>query len=138
MHVAEIFRHYLGWCPNLPAIRSSQRDMRGMEEETGLSRGDRPAGGINGWIGRNGQASVAITTGLCLIALTVILKNVLLVPADTLNRDIILYIIIYCGFVTVFTPVKDHACPEMPGRWPLVWCAVSVIMTLAIIGFYAL
>ncbi len=132
----EIVRRYLGWCPNAHAFPAPQRSVKAMEE-SGTS-GDSPGGGIPGWIGRHGHAAVAITASLCLIALTVVLKNVILVPAAELNRDIVLYIIIYSGFIMSFLPVKDQANPEMPGRWPLVWCAVVVIATLAIIAVYAL
>lgn len=132
------FRKYLGWCPNAPGLRPQQREMKGIEEETVVSRGAPSGGGVTGWIGRNGQAAVAITTGLCLIALAAVLKNILLVPAEILNRIMVLYISIYCGYLVSFTPVKGQACPNMPERWPLFWCAVSVLMTLAIIAVYSL
>lgn len=134
------FRKYLGWCPNAPALRSQQREMKGIDEEAVVRRGTLPAGagGVAGWIGRNGQATVAVTTGLCLIALAVVLKNILFMPAEVLNRDMVLYIILYCGYITSFTPFKGQACPDMPERWPLFWCAVSVAMTLAIIVVYAM
>jgi hypothetical protein len=132
------FRKYAGWCPNARALPASQRGMREMGDTGAGSPGDIPAGGVTGWIGRNGQTSVAITAGFCLITLTVVLKNVLLVPAEILNQDIVLYIIIYCGFFTAFTPVKDQVCPDKPERWPLFWCALIVIATLGIIVVYAL
>ncbi len=132
------FRKYAGWCPNARALPASQRGMKAGGDHGAAGHGGSAAGGITGWIGRNGQVSVAITTGLSLIALTVVLKNVLLVPADILNRDIVLYIIIYCVFFTAFAPVKGQACPDKPERWPLFWCVLSVLMTLAIIAVYSL
>jgi hypothetical protein len=133
-----LFRKYLGWCPNAPAYRPPQGGMAEIDAKTVVREGVPPAGGATGWIGRNGQAAVAITTGLCLIVLTVVLKNVLLVPPDTLNRDIVLYIILYSGYIVSFTPFRGQACPKSPERWPLSWCAMSVLMTLAIIAVYSL
>ncbi len=131
-------RKFLGWCPNAPAAIRKNHAMAGAGGEPGMYRERPPAGGITGWIGHNGHAAVAITTALCLLALAAVLKNILLVPPDTLNRDMVLYIILYGGYITSFTPVKGQACPERPERWPLFWCAVSVAMTIAIIIVYAL
>ncbi|OPY37050.1 MAG: hypothetical protein A4E35_01513 [Methanoregula sp. PtaU1.Bin051] len=133
-----ILRKYLGWCPNAQPYPASQRAGSGAIAIATGSPGDIAHGGATGWIGRNGQVAVAITTGLCLMALTAVLKNLLYVPADILNRDIILYIIIYGGFITASTPVKRQACPGQPARWPLFWCIVIVITTLAIMAVYAL
>ncbi len=47
------------------------------------------------------KAKVAVVTAACLIGLTIVLKNVSNIPADILTRDIIIYITIYGGFVTV-------------------------------------
>jgi hypothetical protein len=110
-----------------------------MIEATGSGSPDDGNGGdAAGWIGRNGQAAVAITASVCLVALTAVLKNVLIVPAAQLNQEIVLYIIIYSGFIMSFMSVKNQANPAMPGRWPLVWCAAVVIATLGIIAVYAL
>ncbi len=136
--VAENIRRHLGWCPNASTFPAQQKSRKSIGETGTVSPGDIPAGGITDWIGRHGHASVAITAGLCLFALAVVLKNVLLVPADVLNRDMVLYIILYSGFITCFLPVRDQADPRMPGRWPLVWCVVAVIITLAILAVYAL
>ncbi|MDD1716458.1 MAG: hypothetical protein LUQ01_05615 [Methanolinea sp.] len=137
VHMTEVVRRHLGWCPNARAFPAPQKDMERVADTGSGSPGDIPAGGVTGWIGRHGQTSVAITAGLCLFALAVVLKNILVVPADVLNRDMVLYIILYSGFIACFLPVKDQADPGMPGRWPLVWCAVAIVMTLAIIAVYS-
>lgn len=138
VQVAEVVRRHLGWCPNARTLPTHQRSRRSVGETGTGSPGDIPAGGLSDWIGRNGHASVAITAGLCLFALAVVLKNILLVPADVLNRDMVLYSIIYSGFVMGFLPLKNQADPARPCRWPLFWCAEAVILTLAIIAAYAI
>jgi hypothetical protein len=84
----------------------------------------------------NGKVIVPVAAGLCLILLTVVLKNVLLVPAERLSSDIILYIIIYTGFVITF-PFMGEAEP-MPLSRTMLWVFIIVIVTLAIIGVYAI
>ncbi|GEM_PF-6533552 len=49
----------------------------------------------------------------------------------------VLSIVIYGGYITLFTPYKVQTCPGKPDRWPLIWCSDSVVMTLAIIALYA-
>jgi hypothetical protein len=50
---------------------------------------------------------VALVSAACLIGLTVVLKNVLLVPAETLSRDIVWHIIIYSS-LAIFSPVPPQ------------------------------
>jgi hypothetical protein len=38
----------------------------------------------------------------------VVLKNILLIPADIISRDIIVYIIIYWAFTVFPQPTKDE------------------------------
>ena len=85
---------------------------------------------------RNGRVIIPLTAGLCLIVLTVILKNILQVPAEKLSFDIILYIIIYTGFVIMY-PFMDETEPVSPPR-TMLWIFVIVIITCAIIGVYAI
>jgi hypothetical protein len=74
------------------------------------------------------QDKLTIVTGLCLIALIVILKNVVLVPADALTRDVIIYIIIYTGF-SMTAPKKIN----------LLHSTIAIVLiTAAIIGVNAL
>ena len=83
------------------------------------------------------QAKLSIVAGICLLALTIILKNVLLISGDVLSRDIVLYIIIYWTFSVVY-PAKDEGTKQ--SRWdnPLYWSVLIILMTLAIILVYAL
>jgi hypothetical protein len=83
------------------------------------------------------QTKVSIVAGICLLALTIILKNVLLISGDVLSRDILLYIIIYWAFSLVY-PAKDERVKK--SRWdnPLYWSAVIILITVAIILVYAL
>ncbi len=82
------------------------------------------------------KQQVILTAGICLIALAVVLKNVLFVPADILMRDMIVYIIIYLGFITFAFRTDDI--PEKPENLsPLPGDLLVVIITLAIIAVYA-
>jgi hypothetical protein len=87
------------------------------------------------------KAKVAVVTAACLIGLTVVLKNVLNIPADVLSRDIIVYIIIYLGFIFVLN-FQEEAPQETTTRRraydsPWFWSAVIIGMTLAILAVYA-
>jgi len=81
------------------------------------------------------QSKVALVSAFCLIALTVILKNVINIPAETLSNDIILYIIIYSGF-GIFTPIQKAEKKRSKYDSPLFWSIVIVLITLAIIAVY--
>lgn len=88
---------------------------------------------------RNGRVIVPLTAGLCLVLLTVVLKNILLVPAGKLSSDMILYIIIYVGLVITFPfmaekePTEPISCSRT-----ILWVVVFVIITLAIIAIYVI
>ncbi len=89
------------------------------------------------------KAKVAVVTAACLIGLVIVLKNVLLVPADVLSTDVIWYIILYgVFFVTLnFTTEEDVPKEGTKSRKlydsPWVWSAVIVVVTLTIIALYA-
>lgn len=85
---------------------------------------------------RNGRILVPLTAGICLVFLAVVLKNILLVPAAQLSSDLILYIILYMGFIVSFpfTGSTDTG----PADRTLLWAGIIVIVTLAIIAVYAL
>ncbi len=89
------------------------------------------------------KAKVAVVSAACLIGLTIVLKNVLNIPADVLSRDIIIYIIIYGGFFIVLNFQEEEAPKEItttPRRAydsPWFWSAVIIGITLAIIAVYA-
>ena len=82
------------------------------------------------------RVMIPLTTGGCLILLAVILKNVLLVPAQQLASDMVLYIIIYLGFIVTFQ-YRDAAQPESPSR-TLFWISVILLITFGIIAVYAI
>ncbi len=82
----------------------------------------------------NDQGKVAIVAGICLIALVVVLKNVVLVPADVLSRDLIIYIIVYFGFITTNLSQDERKSCCRPAYWYLT----IILVTLAIIGVYAI
>jgi hypothetical protein len=63
-----------------------------------------------------------------------VLKNILLVPADILSRDILVYIIIYWAFTVFSLPGKEEAKKSKYDN-PLYW---SLLITLAIIVVYAI
>ncbi len=89
------------------------------------------------------KAKVAVVIAACLIALVIVLKNVLLIPADVLSQDVIWYIIVYgVFFVTLnFTAEQDVPKEGTKSRQaydsPWVWSAVIIAVTLVIIAFNA-
>jgi hypothetical protein len=82
------------------------------------------------------EVKVASVSALCLIALTVLLKNVVGVSAAALSRDIIIYIIIYSVFWML---PAVYAKRENRSRFerPLFLSAVLIAMTAAIVAVYA-
>ena len=85
---------------------------------------------------RINRVMIPLAAGACLLLLTVILKNVLLVPAQQLTSDMILYIIIYLGFIVTFQ-YHDAGQPESPSR-TLFWISVILLITFGIIAVYAI
>jgi hypothetical protein len=85
----------------------------------------------------NDQAIVSIVTGICLIGLVIVLKNVLLISPDVLSRDVIIYIIIYIGFISSLS-ARDKT--ERKSRYDtsLFWSILIVLITIAIVAVYAL
>jgi len=79
------------------------------------------------------QTKIATFSAICLLGLTIILKNVIHVPAEVLSRDIILYIIIFPLFGIVFPSVEKKNCCK-----PIYWYMTILIVTVAIITVYAL
>lgn len=84
----------------------------------------------------NGRITVPLTAGLCLVLLTVVLKNIILVPPSQLLSDMILYIIIYTGFMVSF-PLTDNA-EAGPAARTYLWTGAIIVATLGIIAVYAL
>lgn len=85
---------------------------------------------------RNGRVIVSLTAGLCLILLIIVLKNVLLVPAAQLSSDIILYIIIYMGFIVSFPLGDDEA--TVSSTRTMLWIGAIILATLGIVAVYAI
>ncbi len=85
----------------------------------------------------DGRIRFALTAGACLFGLVIVLKNILQVPESRLFPEIVVYIGIYTGFSLVY-PVTIHERHSHPINNPSLWCALIVVMTLAIIVFYAL
>ena len=83
------------------------------------------------------KQQVILTAGICLMILAVVLKNVLLVPYDILMRDMMVYIIVYLGFVTFAFRTGDTVGKSV-NLSPLAGDLLVVIITLAIIAVYAL
>lgn len=84
----------------------------------------------------NGRITVPLTAGVCLVLLAVVLKNILLVPAGQLSSDIILYIIIYMGFIVSF-PLGDDTATGSSER-TMIWTIVIILVTLGIIAVCAI
>jgi len=85
---------------------------------------------------KNGRITIPLTAGLCLILLAVVLKNVLYVPADRLSSDMLLYIIIYTGFIVSF-PLTDTT-DNGPATRTALWTGILILITLGIIAVYAI
>jgi len=88
------------------------------------------------------QAKFAVVVAVCLIGLTVVLKNVLNVPADILSQDIVWYVIIYgiffvSPYFTAEEKPKEGAAARRTYDNPWVWSAVVIVVTIAIIVFNA-
>lgn len=84
----------------------------------------------------NDQTVVSIVAGICLVGLVVVLKNLLLISPDVLSRDVIVYIIIYIGFITSCSAI-DKTEKSRYGA-SLFWSVLIVLITIAIIAVYAL
>ncbi|MGZ4846559.1 MAG: hypothetical protein ACXV2E_05285 [Halobacteriota archaeon] len=88
------------------------------------------------------KAKVAVVIAACLIGLTVVLKNVLNIPADVLSQDIVFYVIIYGVFFVTLNFTEEapqgRAGPRKAGDNPWVWSAVVILVTLAIIAVNAI
>ncbi len=80
---------------------------------------------------RNGSVMIPLTAGLCLILLTVILKNVPLFPAEELSTHIILFILIYIGFIISYPLQKDTE-PGSSTRM-MLWLGLMLLTTFGII-----
>ncbi len=88
------------------------------------------------------NAKVAVVIAACLLGLTIVLKNVLNIPADVLSQDIVFYVIIY-GIFFVTLNFTEEAGPEGSASHrtydnPWVWSAVVIVVTLAIIAINAI
>jgi hypothetical protein len=85
----------------------------------------------------NGRIRIALTAGACLFALVIVLKNILHVPENRLLRDSIVYIARYTGFSLVY-PAALYERHSRNIKNPELWSVLIVVITLAIIIFYAL
>ena len=96
-----------------------------------------PVEGRAGLFQKIRQQQVILVASACVIALTIALKNILMVPAEILTRDIAIYSILYLGFlVFAFRPGGNY---ERSGTVsPLAWDVLVVIITLTILLVYAL
>lgn len=83
------------------------------------------------------EVKVACVSAICLMALVVVLKNVLDVPATVLSRDVIIYIIVYSAFWMI---PAIYARREKKSRFerPLFLSLLLVAITAAIVAVYAI
>ena len=87
------------------------------------------------------KAVVGIVAALCMIGLIIVLENLLKVPADTISRDMIVYVVVYFGFISGVNFTKEGD-GESGGRRlvldsPWTWSAIAFGITLVIIAVYA-
>jgi Flp pilus assembly protein TadB len=81
------------------------------------------------------QTKVASVAAVCLMALAVVLKNVLHVPAAALSRDMIVFII-YSGF-WLLPSISARREKKSRFETPLFWSLMVLALTLGIIIVYA-
>ena len=83
------------------------------------------------------QIKVSIVAGVCLLGLVAVLKNIVHVPGEILSRDVLLYIIIYWAFGFAY-PAQSEEAKKSRLHNPLYWGLLIILVTLAIIGVYAI
>ncbi len=83
------------------------------------------------------RVMVPIATGVCLVLLVAVLKNVLMVPLEVLSQDFITYVVIYIGYITAFT-ARDDEKRRFRYDTPVFWSILIIIITMVIIAIYAL
>jgi hypothetical protein len=82
------------------------------------------------------ETKIASVSGLCLMGLIIVLKNVVHVAPEVLSRDIILYIPFYlfCGW---FPSISGRRVKKSKLDRPLVWSLVILAVTFGTITLYA-
>ena len=82
------------------------------------------------------EVKVASVSAICIMALVVVLKNVLHVPAAELSRDMLIYSILYSDFwMLPWLNARREKKSRFDG--PLFWSLLIVAITVAIIAVYA-
>jgi len=84
----------------------------------------------------SGETTVAIVSAVCLMALAVVLKNVLHVPAAEISRNIIVLLVIYSGF-WLLPLVSGKREKKSVYETPLFLSVLIGAVTLAVIAVYA-
>ena len=79
---------------------------------------------------------VSVISALCLLALVVTLKNILVVPTPVLTREIVIYILFYSCFGFLCPDKREGAPPSVLDR-PLFWGVLIILITFGIIALYA-
>lgn len=77
------------------------------------------------------RTKVSVVSAVCLLGLVIVLKNVLNVPAETLSRDVVFYILIYSVFGILYPGQLKSPGPSLIR--PLYWSLAIVVLTLAIV-----
>lgn len=83
------------------------------------------------------EHKIPLVAGICLFGLVVVLKNVLLVPAEILSKYFPYIIIIYGAFC-VFTPLVREKTKRSKYNNPLYWYLLIILITLVIIAMHAI
>ena len=87
------------------------------------------------------RALVGIVAAVCMMGLIVVLRNILSISAEVLSRDMIVYVVVYFGFISAVNFTKEDG-GGSPGRRPVLdnpwtWSAIALGITLGIIALYA-
>jgi hypothetical protein len=86
---------------------------------------------------REGHTLVILTSGACILALLIALKNILNVPTEQLTTGLVISVFIFGGLATSYPLVTRRRSASVI-RHPGLWVALIVSVTMAIIILYAL
>ncbi len=65
------------------------------------------------------RAMVGIVAAVCMMGLIVVLRNILSISADVLSRDMIIYVVVYFGFITAVNIAEELPGDRMPRGRPM-------------------
>jgi len=134
VHISEVIRGWLGWCPHAGTVRQMPPSTHPAGEET--SGGSGGGDGVHAVhpFARHGALIFALTNAACLLILVAVMKKILLIPVDQLSQDLVIWIIIYSGMAVSYMGITSAKKTVTSPIVPVIWCVMTIAVTLAIIG----